>query len=328
METIDVLLATYNGEKYIREQIDSILNQTYKNINLLISDDGSKDLTIEILREYEKKDSRVKIFIQEENLGLIKNFEFLLKQVKSNYYMLSDQDDVWMPEKIEKSFNKMIEENADLAFCDLEVVDKDLNTIFPSYWSYLKIDKKIKMFNDHRMIYLYNCANGCTIISKTKFIEEMLPFPNDSEYVLHDYWIMMYVSLHGKLSYVDEKLIKYRQHGNNQVGTEKTSHKFRRFEQVRELFINVKIEHFTDFVSRPDIFTDELNLFNKKCLDYFLQLRHKKYINFKGIDLFYKLYRYESFSYFLTQYTIMNVPIFAKIVFILRYNILKLLKKR
>ena len=80
-ERIDILLATYNGEKYIKEQIDSILNQTYKNIKLIISDDCSKDGTRQILKQYEK-DSRVKVIYQEKNLGYIKNFEFLLKQVK------------------------------------------------------------------------------------------------------------------------------------------------------------------------------------------------------------------------------------------------------
>ena len=76
-ETVDVLLATYNGEKYIREQIESILNQTYKNIRLIISDDCSKDNTPEILKEYEKKDNRIELYIQEKNLGVVKNIEFL-----------------------------------------------------------------------------------------------------------------------------------------------------------------------------------------------------------------------------------------------------------
>ena len=101
-EKIDVLLATYNGEKYLKEQIDSILNQTYQNIHLIISDDCSKDETQKILKEYKEKDDRITVYIQEQNLGYIKNFEFLLEKVESDYYMLSDQDDVWLPEKIEK----------------------------------------------------------------------------------------------------------------------------------------------------------------------------------------------------------------------------------
>ena len=89
-EKVDVLLATYNGEKYLKEQIDSILNQTYQNINLIISDDNSNDSTRKILEEYKKIDNRIKTYLQDKNLGYIKNFEFLLTKVESNYYMLSD----------------------------------------------------------------------------------------------------------------------------------------------------------------------------------------------------------------------------------------------
>lgn len=98
-EKIDILLATYNGEKYVAEQIESILNQTYKNFNLIISDDNSSDNTSKILEEYAKKDNRIILNLQEKNLGVVKNIEFLLKQVQNEYYMLSDQDDVWLEQK-------------------------------------------------------------------------------------------------------------------------------------------------------------------------------------------------------------------------------------
>ena len=127
-EKVDVLVATYNGEKYLREQLDSIIKQTYKNIRILISDDCSKDRTQEILQEYEKKDDRIKIFLHDRNLGSNKNFEFLLRQVESKFYMLSDQDDVWLPEKIEKTIQKQKETGADLVFGDLEVVNEKLET--------------------------------------------------------------------------------------------------------------------------------------------------------------------------------------------------------
>ena len=111
MEKVDVLLATYNGEQYLQEQIESILNQTYTDFRLLISDDGSKDKTIDIVEEYAKKDDRIIIFKQNENMGVVKNFEFLMKQVQSKYFMFSDQDDIWKKDKIEKSVKK-IEEGA------------------------------------------------------------------------------------------------------------------------------------------------------------------------------------------------------------------------
>lgn len=131
-EKIDILMATYNGEKYLKEQIESILNQTYKNIRLIISDDSSRDSTREILKQYEK-DNRVEVHLQEVNQGYVKNFEYLLKQVKSDIYMLSDQDDVWLPEKVEKTYKKMKEEDSILVFGDLEVVNENLETIHQSF---------------------------------------------------------------------------------------------------------------------------------------------------------------------------------------------------
>ena len=99
-EKIDILMATYNGEKYLKEQIESILNQTYKNIRLIISDDASKDSTPQILEEYRKKDSRIEIYLNKENRGVVKNIEFLLEKVEDEFYMLADQDDVWLQLKV------------------------------------------------------------------------------------------------------------------------------------------------------------------------------------------------------------------------------------
>ena len=99
-EKIDILMATYNGEKYLKEQIESILNQTYKNIRLIISDDASKDSTPQILEEYRKKDSRIEIYLNKENRGVVKNIEFLLEKVEDEFYMLADQDYVWLQLKV------------------------------------------------------------------------------------------------------------------------------------------------------------------------------------------------------------------------------------
>ena len=173
METIDILLATYNGEKYLREQIDSILQQTYKNIRLIISDDCSSDNTMSILREYEKRDERVIVYSQQNNLGVIKNFEFLLSKVENELYMLSDQDDIWLSDKVEKTYDELKKNNADLVYTDLEIVDADLNTIDNSFNRYMKLDDKIKntLKNTNMSQYLYNTVTGCTIMSKKKFIK-------------------------------------------------------------------------------------------------------------------------------------------------------------
>lgn len=327
-EKVDVLMATYNGEKYLKEQIDSILNQTYQNIHLIISDDCSTDSTREILKTYEENE-KITVFYQENNLGYVKNFEFLLKQVENNLYMLSDQDDFWLPEKIEKSVEKLQNENLDLLFGDLEVVDENLNKIYDSFVKFMKLDRKIKReINTPMLNYLYCCVTGCTVLSKKEFLDKILPIPTVSKYLIHDHWIGLVVSLHGKVGFMEEKYIKYRQHGNNQVGTDKVSHKFKKLEQVRNLFIDVKLGIFDTYVQNPNIFPEELQVLNKKALDYFKMLQTKKHFNFRGWSIFYKLYKTEPFLYFIENFIILNMPFLAKIAFHIRLFILKLLGKR
>lgn len=328
-EKIDILLATYNGEKYVGEQIESILTQTYKNINLIISDDKSQDNTKKIIEEYAKKDQRITIFFQERNLGYIKNFEFLIKQVRSNYFMLSDQDDVWLPEKVEKSIKKLKEENADLVFGDLEVVDQSLHTIYPSFGDFMKLNRKIrKCKNSYEMNYLYNCVTGCTLLAKSRTIQDFMPIPANSKYVVHDHWIALMTSLHGKLAYIPEKLIKYRQHGDNQIGTEKISHKLNKLEQVRELFIDVKLGVFSTYVSQNNKFSEKLQDLNKKALGYYKMLPDKKYFNFKGWKIFHQLYKHETFLYYIENFLIMNMPLIGNALFKIRHTILKAMGKR
>ena len=328
-EKIDVLLATYNGEKYLKEQIDSILNQTYKNIHLIISDDNSKDSTRAILEQYQKQDSRITIYLQEQNLGYIKNFEFLLKKVESDYYMLSDQDDVWLPEKIKKSMQTLKNQNADLVFGDLEVVDENLQTIYPSFGDFMLLNRKIKKYiNSYRVNYLYNCVTGCTILSKKEYIKYILPIPHDSKHVPHDYWMGIMVALKGKLAYMPEKYIKYRQHGNNQIGTDKISHKFKKLYQVRELFINVKLGIFGTYVENNSRFPEEIQKLNLQALEYFKMVQNKKNFNFKKWNIYHKLYKNETFTYYILNFIIMNLPFIGRGLFKVRYEVLKLMKKR
>ena len=328
-EQVDILLATYNGEKYLKELIDSILNQTYKNIKLIISDDCSQDNTRKILEEYEKQDERVDVYYQPQNLGYVKNFEFLLKQVKSNLYMLADQDDVWLPEKIEKSVETLKRENADLVFGDLEVVDKDLKTIYPSFNDFMLLSRKIKKYiKSYKLNYLYNCVTGCTVIAKSKFISKLLPIPANSKYFIHDHWLGIMMSIYGKVAYMPEKYIKYRQHGNNQVGTNKISHKFTKLTQVRELFINVKLGVFGTYVENNDRFPKEIQELNQKAFDYFNMLKDKKNFNFKGWKIFHELYKTETKIYYIENFIIMNLPLIGKGLFKIRHLVLKIMRKR
>ncbi len=319
MEKIDILLATYNGQQYLREQLDSILSQSYSNFRLLISDDLSTDNTREILAEYVEKDKRIIVFNQERNLGVVKNFEFLLKKVESRYYMFSDQDDIWKENKIEKSLKTLEETNSELVYTDLEVVDENLNVTYESYWKLKGIYNKIKKYNNFESLYLNNFVTGCTMLSKKELIKEVLPLPNTSKFVLHDYWIPLILSQKYKITYIEEPLIKYRQHKNNKVGSKKKTDELKSFEEIRNLFISVKIEHFTVFIENEDKFVDEkIKKLNKEALEYYKMLEKKKNINFRKWNLFFKLYKYEGFIYNLENFLILNIPFLVR--FLLKFR--------
>ena len=316
MERVDILLATYNGEKYLREQIDSILNQSYNDFRLIISDDCSEDGTKEILDEYVQKDTRIIVFCQKKNLGVTKNFEFLLSKVESNYFMFSDQDDIWKENKIEKSIEKIKSEDADLVYSDLEVVDENLNVIYESYWKLKGFYNRIKKYNDFSSLYLNNYITGCTMLSKKECIEKILPVPSNSEFVIFDYWMALMISRSGKMAYIEEPLTKYRQHKKNTIGSKKRSDNIKSFWEMRDLFVRVKIEHFELFVKNEKRFSsDEVKALSKEALKYFQRLSKVKHANFKSWGLFFKLYKYENFKYKMENFLILNFPGITRVLF-------------
>ena len=258
---------------------------------------------------------------QEKNLGYVKNFEFILKQLESNLYMLSDQDDVWKKEKVEKSVEKIESEKLDLVFGDLEVVDENLNTLYKSYNRYMHLIHKLKKYQkDYRLQYLYNCMTGCTIISRKNWIDKVLPFPTNSKYMIHDYWLGLVIALNGKVGYIEEPYILYRQHGKNQVGSKKASKTASKLEEVRNISINTRIGTFETYVMHEEIFDEKLRKQNKKALEYFKMLKNKKNFNFRQWGIFFRLYKYESFSQYIKNFMVLNLPWIVKIVFDLKHK--------
>lgn len=313
--TVDILLATYNGEKYIKQQLDSILNQTYSNIRILINDDASTDGTIDILKEYEEKDSRIQVQYNDKNLGFIKNFENLLNRVESNYYMLSDQDDYWMPEKVEKSLKKIIDENADLVFTDLEAVDDNLQTITPSVVQYMGFKKNIDKHKDYKLIFLRNCITGCTIISRKELISKIIPIP-EKKPMVHDWWMGLMIIQSGKISFLDEPTIKYRQHGDNQLGIYGMKNTINSAKEYREKYINLKLAQFKIYVENAERFSNrEIPELAAKAIEYLEDIKTKRIINFKNYKTFFKLYNMEYFSMRIKTFVMLNVPIIAQITY-------------
>ena len=160
---VAILLSTYNGEKYLREQIDSILNQTYTNFELIVRDDGSKDKTVEIIKEYIEKSDKEITLIEGKNLGFIKSFFDLLKRGDADYYAYADQDDIWLPNKIElavKSLDALDQSKPNMAFSNVDYYDTEMNFIGNGDSK----NKKPSFLNS-----LYECINqGMTmVINKT-----------------------------------------------------------------------------------------------------------------------------------------------------------------
>ena len=215
-ELVDILLTTYNSnQKYLRIQIESILNQTYKNIKLYISDDCSTNKNVvEILKEYEQKDSRIKLFIQPENLGFNKNFEFLLKQSTAEYIMFSDHDDEWYVNKVEDSLNKIKEVDVDLVYSDAKHIDEEGNVIRESYLQY----KNMPLIKGKSNILAFSrgIAIGCSQIITKSVKEKMIPFTD--KVMAHD-WLSVYIASIGKgIDYINKPLLGYRLHNSNVFG--------------------------------------------------------------------------------------------------------------
>ena len=224
---IEILLSTYNSEKYLMQQIQSFLNQTYTNWRLIVRDDGSTDLTIEILEELVETYKDKIIFYRGKNTGIIKSFEWLLAQSDADYIMFSDHDDVWMENKIEVTLLKMKEMEAGygemplLVFTDLKVVNEDLELVSESFWKYARLD--VKLLSDFNFLGICNCVNACTIMINRKAKEICLPFSDKAK--MHDAWIALKICKYGVIGHVDKSTILYRQHSNNVFGAGKEEFK-------------------------------------------------------------------------------------------------------
>jgi glycosyltransferase involved in cell wall biosynthesis len=226
---VDIILSTYNGKYYLIQQIVSILNQTYKEWQLLIRDDGSTVDTIEIIKKYANEFPKKIYFIQDKknHLGSCRSYLELIKYATSEYIMFCDQDDIWLPNKIEITLKKMkdmeeIYKNKPiLIHTDLKVVDEELNLISDSFWKYQRLNPNVKDLNK---ILVQNNVTGCTIMINQKFKELLNVVPSNA--IMHDWWINLIASAFGIIGYVKDSTVLYRQHEKNEVGAKEYSLSF------------------------------------------------------------------------------------------------------
>jgi glycosyltransferase involved in cell wall biosynthesis len=223
MSTVAVVMATYNGEKYVAEQIESVLASDFSDFELFIYDDGSRDNTLNIIRDYERQyPEKIHVRQNEVNLGVALNFLGAMARTDTEYIMLCDQDDVWKPDKIAKTLKRMKSMESKYGkelplavFTDAEVVDGQLKPISNSFFRFNRLDPRK---TDLAHILMENKFIGCTVMING-YVRRLLsshPLPKQAKF--HDWWLALIAASMGKISFINEGTLYYRQHSANVVG--------------------------------------------------------------------------------------------------------------
>ena len=259
---VSIVLAAYNGERYIRQQLDSIIEQSYKPIEILVIDDCSTDNTPAILKEFATHNENVKVVKNETNLGYVKNFEKGMLLAKGDYIAPCDQDDVWNPEKISILMRERSE--YPIIYCNSELIDEDGNFMDKK----LSDIKRLDDFNDPLNYTIGGSAPGHAMIVRKSVVLAATPLPL---FVPHDYWIAFVATFSGPLKFLDTPLVFYRQHGTNVFGAIKVTGKKRSEKSKEDNYLAAR---------------ERIKLLYEKCPATMQQK-----------DVFYQLYKsYQSFS--------------------------------
>lgn len=261
MKKVAVVMSTYNGEKYVREQLDSILNQTYKNIEIIVRDDGSKDNTVNIIKEYQEKYSNIKLVIG-KNLGFIKSFFELLKITESDYYAYADQDDIWIENKIELAVNLLDEldnSKPNMAFGNSDYYDENMNLIGEG--------EKNRKFSFNRA--LFECiGQGMTMTINKKTRDYIVNNPPNNCF-FHDWWTYLICIGLGNVAYSNVTTVKYRRFKKNAT-SEGQGYIRLLVWRIKNLLLNNGIKDVKrQMINYKEIYYKDLKEEDKKILELF-----------------------------------------------------------
>lgn len=265
-QLISIAMCTYNGEKYLEKQIDSIINQTYNNIELIIVDDCSSDRTVSIIKNYQKNYSFIKLFENELNLGFIKNFEKAISLCSGDYIALSDQDDVWKKNKLELFFTN-IKDNV-LIYSNAQLIDKNDIKI-----GELLINPDNLLRGNNNKAFLFdNCVSGNTLMFKKELIKYILPIPEIITF--HDLWIAFIATTFGKIDYYHKPLTLYRRYADQvtHVNKKKSSNFLDRYNQKKIKKIKTSEKHLNNlksFLSSELLKDDKTKYIIQELINYF-----------------------------------------------------------
>jgi glycosyltransferase involved in cell wall biosynthesis len=263
---IFILLGTYNGEKFIQEQLKSIQLQTHKNWRLLIRDDGSRDSTLKIVQRLAERDERI-IIIKSgcENLGASANFGLIAQNaccMGARYFCFSDQDDVWQPRKLETQLRMMLKLEYSrniiiptLLHSDLTIVNEKLGVIHPSYMRFQKVSHESQ--NPILVLLVQNFVTGCTVMANRPLIDLALPIPKDA--IMHDWWLALCASVWGQINFLPESTVHYRQHSKNEIGAKGFWNALNPINSNLRERLRVGAENFLGILEQAQALKDRIN---------------------------------------------------------------------
>ena len=222
MPKIEILLATYQGQAFLRAQLDSLFAQSYPHLAILVRDDCSTDATVDLLNSYARiYPQQLKILVSQQRLGVVNNYSTLLQAAQAPYIAFSDQDDLWFKDKLFLSYEKMCAaekqygvETPLLVHTDLQVVDQNLQLIHPSYWRYTGL-KPTKASTFNRLL-VQNTVTGCTMLINSALKNRIARIP--SEAIMHDGWCALVAAAFGQIISLENPTLLYRQHLKNSIG--------------------------------------------------------------------------------------------------------------
>jgi glycosyltransferase involved in cell wall biosynthesis len=255
---VEILLATYNGARFLREQIDSLLAQDYENIRVLARDDGSSDGTVEILQQYaERVPDGFQLMPASPATGSAKqNFLLLMKASSADYICFSDQDDVWLPDKVSRTKQAMDQLESQwgkkeplLVFSDLHVVDEQLKMLYESFWTHMNLDPD--RINRIPELMVRSVVTGCTAMVNRPMLDLAVRMPEEA--FMHDRWIGLLASFMGRCGIVRAQTVLYRQHEHNVLGTGRN---------VTEPAVTQRSRSLLERLRRPAVAAANISLWN------------------------------------------------------------------
>lgn len=277
---ISIALCTYNGERFLRQQLDSLVNQTYSNIEIIAVDDQSSDQTLQILNDYRTQYPFIKVFQNPVNLGFRKNFEKALLYTSGEYIALCDQDDIWHPDKIKiqiENIGSNVLIYHDSAFIDEkgESLNQNLSDIMNLYRG-----------NECHHFLLENCLAGHACFFKRLLLEHLLPLPT---VLYHDKWVGFVATSKGSIDYYEDPLVNYRQHSKSttDILRKKKTRKKSGLLKVKDL--NAEIKILKDFLPEDSFINEFYTLLNRRMNQYI------------SLDLFLFVYRNRKVLYYIKK---------------------------